>query len=77
MGDGLSPRGGSLRPPHPEPRRRQRRQRQAAYNRGDARRGGAGARRVVDWGGAVATLAAATASVEPLRKRKRGFSILR
>jgi hypothetical protein len=32
---------------------------------------------VVDWGGAVATLAAATASVEPLRKRKRGFSILR
>jgi hypothetical protein len=27
MGDGLPPRGGSLRPPRPEPRRRQRRQR--------------------------------------------------
>jgi hypothetical protein len=59
MGDGLSQRGGSLRPPRPEPRRRQRRQRlgergsayrQPAYERGDARHGGAGVRRWDDRG---------------------------
>jgi hypothetical protein len=58
-GDGLPPRGGSLRPPRLEPRRQKRRQRlggrgsarrQAAYKRGDARHGGASARRGVDWG---------------------------
>jgi hypothetical protein len=43
MGVGLPPRGGSLRPPCPESRRRQKRRRlgraRASYERGDARRG--------------------------------------
>jgi hypothetical protein len=62
MGDKLSPRGGSLHPPRPEPRRRQKKQclgrarercRQAANESGDARRGG-------NWGFST--------------PRKRGFS---
>jgi hypothetical protein len=59
MGDGLSPRGVSLRRPRPEPRRRQRRHHlgraqerppQEAYERGSVRRGGTGARRWDDRG---------------------------
>jgi hypothetical protein len=59
MGDGLPPRGGSLRPPHPGRGgggggdvwgERGSARRQAAYERGDARRGGTGACRWDDWG---------------------------
>jgi hypothetical protein len=59
MGVGLPPRGGSLRPPRPEPRRRRKRRRlgrarerhsRASYERGDARHGGAGACRGDGWG---------------------------
>jgi hypothetical protein len=87
MGDKLPPRGGSLRPPRPEPRRRRKRKR---LGRARVRPppGILRERRRTAWrhrcaplrrlgGEAVATLAAATASAEPPRKRKRGFSTLR
>jgi hypothetical protein len=80
MGDGLSPRGGSLRPLSPR----------AARAAEEATLGaGAGApiarRPTIEatctaeatGGEAVATPTAATTSTEPSRKRKRGFSTLR
>jgi hypothetical protein len=87
MGDGLPPRGGSLRPPSP-------RAAEAAEETAPGAGAGAPAARQptgeptrateapvraaeMTGGEAVATLAAATASAEPPRKRKRGFSTLR
>jgi hypothetical protein len=86
MGDGLPPRGGSLRPLTQSRGGggrdsawggRGNARRQAAYERGAARRGGAGARCWDDWGEAVAMPAKATAPAEPPRMRKWGFSTLR
>jgi hypothetical protein len=84
-GGGLSPIGGSLRPLTQSCGGgkgdsawggRGSARRQAAYERGDACRGGAGAHHWTTGGAAAATPAAATTSAEPTRKRKRGFSTL-
>jgi hypothetical protein len=84
MGDRLTPRGGSLRPPRPEPRRRQRRQRLGqAWERllpsslRERRRMSRRRRRTARGrlgGAAVATPAAVATFAEPPRKRKQGFS---
>jgi hypothetical protein len=77
MGDGLPPRGGS---PRPLAQSRGGGGRDSARQpTGEATRDAeAPARAAETTGGeAVATLAAATASAKPPRKRKRGFSTLR
>jgi hypothetical protein len=77
MGDGLPPRGGSI---CPLAQSRGGGERDSAWGgRGSARHQGAYERGVAraaetTGGEAVATLAAATASAELPRKRKRGFS---
>jgi hypothetical protein len=86
MGAGFPPKGGILHPLAQSRRGggrdgtwggRGSARRQATYKRGDARHGGASARRGDDWGCNGGHTGGATTFTEPPRKRKRGFSTLR